>query len=64
MLLAHAHSADRCHAAQLLESCLHNGELFSFLYRLIDTSGQLRRALIAAKASSVARNRSPGCAAT
>ena len=47
LLLAHAHSTDRRHAAQLLESCLRNGELFSFLYRLIDASGQLRRALIA-----------------
>ena len=47
LLLAHAHSADRRHAAQLLESCLHNGELFSFPYRLVDASGQLRRALIA-----------------
>jgi anti-anti-sigma factor len=47
LLLAHAHSADRRHAAQLLESCLHNGELFSFLYRLIDASGRVRRALIA-----------------
>lgn len=47
LLLAHAHSADRRHAAQLLESCLRNGELFSFLYRLIDASGQVRWALIA-----------------
>lgn len=47
LLLAHAHSADRRHAAQLLESCLHNGELFSFLYRLIDASGRVRRVLIA-----------------
>ena len=47
LLLAHAHSADRRHAAQLLESCLRNGELFSFLYRLIDASGRVRWALIA-----------------
>ena len=47
LLLAHAHSADRRHAAQLLESCLHNGELFSLLYRLVDASGRVRRALIA-----------------
>ena len=47
LLLAHAHPADRRHAAQLLESCLHNGELFSFPYRLVDASGQLRRVLIA-----------------
>ncbi len=47
LLLAHAHSADRRHTAQLLESCLRNGELFSFLYRLINASGQLRWALIA-----------------
>jgi anti-anti-sigma factor len=46
LLLAHAHSADRRRAAQLLESGLHDGELFSFLYRLIDASGRLRRALI------------------
>src|ERR1700734_659779 len=47
LLLAHAHAADRRHTAQLLESCLRNGELFSFLYRLINASGQLRWALIA-----------------
>ena len=47
LLLAHAHSADRRHAAQLLESCLRNGGLFSFLYRLFDASGRLRWALIA-----------------
>ncbi len=47
LLLAHAHSADRRHATQLLESCLRNGELFSFLYRLIDASGRVRWALIA-----------------
>jgi anti-anti-sigma factor len=47
LLLAHAHSADRRHAAQLLESCLRNGELFSFLYRLVDASGRVRWALIA-----------------
>ncbi len=47
LLLAHAHSADRRHTAQLLESCLRTGELFSFLYRLINASGQLRWALIA-----------------
>ena len=46
LLLAHAHSADRRRAAQLLKSGLHDGELFSFLYRLVDASGQLRRALI------------------
>jgi anti-anti-sigma factor len=46
LLLAHAHSADRRHAAQLLKSGLHDGELFSFLYRLVDASGQLRWALI------------------
>ena len=31
----------------MLESCLRNGELFSFLYRLIDASGRVRWALIA-----------------
>ncbi len=47
LLLTHAHAADRRYTAHLLESCLRNGELFSFLYRLIDASGQLRSALIA-----------------
>ena len=47
LLLAHAHSADRRHTAQMLESGLRNGELFSFLYRLINASGQLRWVLIA-----------------
>lgn len=46
LLLAHAHSADRRQAGRLLESCLRNGERFSFLYRLIDASGRLRWALM------------------
>ena len=47
LLLAHAHSADRRHTAEILESCMRNGGLFSFLYRLINASGQLRWALMA-----------------
>jgi anti-anti-sigma factor len=47
LLLAHAHSADRRHAARLFEDCLHGGELFSFLYRVVDAGGKLRWALIA-----------------
>jgi hypothetical protein len=47
LLLAHAHSADRRHAARLLEDCLRDGELFSFLYRIVDATEKLHWALIA-----------------
>lgn len=51
LLLAHAHPADRQQVAQLLSACLHDGELFSFLYRLIDAGGKLRWALITGEGS-------------
>ncbi len=46
LLLANAQSADRRHAEQLLQRCLHDGKLFSFLYRAADCSAGLRWALI------------------
>ncbi len=54
LLLAHAHSADRRHAARLLEDCQRDGELFSFVYRIIDTAGKLRWALIAGEGTLAA----------
>ncbi len=47
LLLAHAHSADRQHAARLLQNCLRDGGLFSFLYRIVDAGGRHHWALIA-----------------
>jgi anti-anti-sigma factor len=46
LLLAHAHPADRQQAERLLSACLADGQLFSFLYRLIDTAGKLRWVVI------------------
>ena len=46
LLLAHAQSADRKQAEQLLQRCLHDGKLFSFLYRVSDSTGGFRWALI------------------
>jgi anti-anti-sigma factor len=47
LLLAHAQAGDRGQVNALIESCLRDGQLFSFLYRLIDAGGTLRWALIA-----------------
>lgn len=47
LLLAHAHSADRPRAKQRLRECLSGGKIFSFLYRVVDATGDLRWALLA-----------------
>jgi ANTAR domain/PAS fold len=59
-LLAHVHSADRRQAAQLLATCLRDGQLFSFLYRLIDVTGRPRWVLLTGEGSFAAARQVTG----
>jgi anti-anti-sigma factor len=49
LLLAHAHSGDRRNAERLIQGCLDQGRLFSFLYRIIDAGGKPRWVLMVAE---------------